>query len=148
MLTAQSANPHVALRPFIYWYVQRETLSKNGEVVESVFPCAGAMLEFQFAAVYEIRACGTEQLRQSWSCFSGRSGCIACLGCRSHLWREPGRKDARQIPHWDEVFLSRSPEPSICEIWLQRSSASGQNKRSNMTPGSETTRHRSMTIRF
>ena len=109
MLTAQSANPDVALRPFIHWYVQRETLSKNGEIVEPVFPRAGAMLEFQFATFYEVRAYGTEQLRPSWattvigpidsrsggsfceimcsrwSCFSGRSACIACLGCRSHL---------------------------------------------------------------
>jgi AraC-like DNA-binding protein len=67
MLTAQSANPDVALRPFIHWYVQRETLSKNAEIVEPVFPRAGAMLEFQFAAVYEVREYGTEQLRPSWA---------------------------------------------------------------------------------
>ena len=41
MLTAQSANPDVALRPFIHWYVQRETLSKNGEIVEPVFRAQG-----------------------------------------------------------------------------------------------------------
>jgi hypothetical protein len=67
MLTAKSANPDVALRPFIHCYVQRETLSRNGEIVEPVFPRAGAMLEFQFAAAYEVRAYGTEQLRQSWA---------------------------------------------------------------------------------
>jgi AraC-like DNA-binding protein len=67
MLTAQSANPDIALRPFIHWYVQRETLSKNGEIVEPVFPRAGAMLEFQFAAFYDVRAYGTEQPRPSWA---------------------------------------------------------------------------------
>jgi AraC-like DNA-binding protein len=67
MLSAKSANPDVALQPFIHCYVQRETLSRNGEMVEPVFPRSGAMLEFQFAAAYEVRAYGTEQLRQSWA---------------------------------------------------------------------------------
>ena len=67
MLIAQSANPDLALRPFIHRYVQRETLSKSGEIVEPVFPRAGAMLEFQFAALYEVREYGTEQLRPSWA---------------------------------------------------------------------------------
>jgi AraC-like DNA-binding protein len=67
MLITQSANPDAALRPFVHCYVQRETLSKNGEIVEPVFPRAGAMLEFQFAAVYEVKEYGTEQLRPSWA---------------------------------------------------------------------------------
>lgn len=67
MLTAQSSNPDVALRPFIHCYVQRETTSKSDEIVEPVLPRAGAMLEFQFAAFYEVRAYGTEQNRASWA---------------------------------------------------------------------------------
>ena len=67
MLTAQSARPDVVLQPFIHWYVQRETVSKGGEIVEPVFPRAGAMLEFQFASVYEVKAYGTEMLRPSWA---------------------------------------------------------------------------------
>ncbi len=67
MLTAQSAVPNIVLQPFIHWYVQRETASNHGEMVEPVFPRAGAMLEFQFAAAYEVRAYGTEQLVPSWA---------------------------------------------------------------------------------
>ena len=67
MLTTQSARPDAVLRPFVQWYVQRETVSKAGEVVEPVFPRAGTMLIFQFAARYEIKEYETEQLRRSWA---------------------------------------------------------------------------------
>ena len=67
MLTAQSAMPDIVLQPFVQWYVQRKTSSNDGEIVEPVFPRAGAMLEFQFAAVYDVKAYGTEQLRPSWA---------------------------------------------------------------------------------
>ncbi len=67
MLTTQSATPDAVLRPFVQWYVQRETVSKTGEVVEPVFPRAGTMLIFQFAANYEIKEYETEQLRRSWA---------------------------------------------------------------------------------
>ena len=67
MLTTQSATPAAVLRPFVHWYVQRETVSKAGEVVEPVFPRAGTMLIFQFAAPYEIKEYETEQLRRSWA---------------------------------------------------------------------------------
>ena len=65
MLTTQSATPDAALRPFIQWYVQRN--SKVGEVVEPVFPRAGTMLIFQFAAPYEVKEYETEQLRRTWA---------------------------------------------------------------------------------
>ena len=67
MLTTRSATPAAALRPFVHWYVQRETVSKSGQVVEPVFPRAGTMLIFQFAAPYEIKEYETEQLRRSWA---------------------------------------------------------------------------------
>ncbi len=67
MLTAQSATPDPVLRPYVQWYLQRETLPKAGEVVEPVFPRAGTMLIFQFAESYEIREYETEQLRRSWA---------------------------------------------------------------------------------
>jgi len=67
MLTTQSATPDAVLRPFVQWYVQRETVSKAGEVVEPVFPRAGTMLIFQFAAIYEVQEYETEQLRRSWA---------------------------------------------------------------------------------
>ncbi len=65
MLTTQSAMPDAVLRPFIQCYVER--VSKAGEVVEPVFPRAGTMLIFQFAAQYEIKEYGTEQRRPSWA---------------------------------------------------------------------------------
>ena len=67
MLTTQSARPDAVLRPFVQWYVQRETVSKAGEIVEPVFPRAGTMLIFQFAARYEVKEYETEQLRPSWA---------------------------------------------------------------------------------
>ncbi len=67
MLTTQSAAPDPVLRPFVQWYVQREMALKAGEVVEPVFPRAGAMLIFQFAAIYEVKEYETEQLRRSWA---------------------------------------------------------------------------------
>lgn len=67
MLTTQSAPPDAVLRPFVQWYVQRETVSKAGEVIEPVFPRAGTMLIFQFAAIYEVKEYETEQLRRSWA---------------------------------------------------------------------------------
>ena len=71
--------PDVVLQPFIHWYVQRETVSKDGEIVEPVFPRAGAMLEFQFASVYEVKAYGTEMLpllgRQQLSDRLTHAGC-------------------------------------------------------------------------
>jgi AraC-like DNA-binding protein len=67
MLMAESTIPDVVLQPFIHWYVQRETLSNDKEIVEPVFPRAGPMLEFQFAAVYDVKAYGTELLRPSWA---------------------------------------------------------------------------------
>ena len=66
MLTTQSATPDAVLRPFVQWYVQRETVSKAGEVVEPVLPRAGTMPIFQFAAIYEVKEYETEQLRRSW----------------------------------------------------------------------------------
>ena len=65
MLTTQSAVPNEVLRPFIQWYVQRN--SKVGEVVEPVFPRAGTMLIFQFATTYEVKEYGTDQLRRTWA---------------------------------------------------------------------------------
>jgi hypothetical protein len=41
MLMAESTIPDVVLQPFIHWYVQRETLSNDKEIVEPVFPRAG-----------------------------------------------------------------------------------------------------------
>lgn len=67
MLTTQSAKPDALLQPFVQWYLQRETVLKAGEVVEPVFPRAGTMLIFQFAARYEVREYETEQLRPSWA---------------------------------------------------------------------------------
>ena len=67
MLTTQSATPEAVLQPFVQWYLQRETVSKAGEVVEPVFPRAGTMLIFQFAESYEIKEYETEQLRRSWA---------------------------------------------------------------------------------
>ena len=67
MLTARSAAPSVALRPFVQDYVQRETAANCGEIIEPVLPRSGAMLEFQFASVYDVKALGTQQLRPSWA---------------------------------------------------------------------------------
>ncbi len=67
MLTTQSAAPSAVLRPFVQWYVQREMVSKAGEVVEPVFPRVGTMLIFQFATIYDVKEYGTEQLRRSWA---------------------------------------------------------------------------------
>lgn len=67
MLTAEGVNPNVLLQPFIDCYVQRETAAKDAVITEPVIPRAGTMLEFQFAAVYEIKAYKTEQLRPSWA---------------------------------------------------------------------------------
>lgn len=67
MLTAQSMVPDSVLQPFIYCYVQRETCSSDGEIVEPVIPRSGTMLEFQFATAYEVRAYETEELRASWA---------------------------------------------------------------------------------
>jgi AraC-like DNA-binding protein len=64
MLTTQSALPDAVLRPFVQCYVER--FSKAGEVIEPVFPRAGTMLIFQFAAIYEVKEYGTERLRRSW----------------------------------------------------------------------------------
>ena len=65
MLTTQSATPDAILQPFVQCYVQR--VSKTGEVIEPVFPRAGTMLIFQFAAVYEVKEYETEQRRRSWA---------------------------------------------------------------------------------
>ena len=67
MLRAQSAAPHEALQPFIHCYVQRETAANDEEIIEPVLPRAGAMLEFQFASIYDVKAFGTEQRRPSWA---------------------------------------------------------------------------------
>ncbi len=67
MLITQSATPDAVLRPFVQWYLQRETVSKAGEVVEPVFPRAGTMLIFQFAAAYEVKEYETDQLRRAWA---------------------------------------------------------------------------------
>jgi AraC-like DNA-binding protein len=67
MLTAQSAAPGTLLQPFIHCYVQRETAADDVEIVEPVLPRAGAMLEFQFDSVYDVKALGTETLRPSWA---------------------------------------------------------------------------------
>jgi AraC-like DNA-binding protein len=67
MLTSQSATPDAVLRPFVQWYVQRETAWEVEEVVEPVFPRAGAMLIFQFAATYDVKEYETEQLRRVWA---------------------------------------------------------------------------------
>ncbi len=66
MLTTKSATPNAVLRPFVQWYVQRDTVSNAGEVVEPVFPRAGTMLIFQFAPPYDIKEYETEQHRRSW----------------------------------------------------------------------------------
>ncbi len=65
MLTTQSATPDPVLQPFIHCYVQR--VSEAGEVIEPVFPRAGTMLIFQFAALYEVKEYETEQCRPSWA---------------------------------------------------------------------------------
>ena len=65
MLTTQRALPDAALQPFVYCYVQR--VSKAGEVIEPVFPRAGTMLIFQFAAIYAVKEYETEQCRRSWA---------------------------------------------------------------------------------
>ena len=65
MLTTQSAMPDAVLQPFVQCYVQR--MSKAGEVIEPVFPRAGTMLIFQFAAIYEVKEYETEQRRRSWA---------------------------------------------------------------------------------
>ena len=67
MLTAQGAAPSTILQPFIQWYVQRETAANDLKIVEPVLPRAGAMLEFQFDSIYEVKALGTEQSRPSWA---------------------------------------------------------------------------------
>ena len=67
MLTAQSAAPSTLLQPFIQWYVQRETASNDAEFIEPVLPRAGAMLEFQFDSIYDVKALGTDTLRPSWA---------------------------------------------------------------------------------
>ena len=65
MLTTQSAMPDAVLQPFVHCYVLR--VSSTGEVIEPVFPRAGTMLIFQFAAVYEVKEYETEQRRRSWA---------------------------------------------------------------------------------
>ena len=65
MLTTQSAVPDAVLQPFVQRYVQRT--SRAGEVIEPVFPRAGTMLIFQYAAIYEVKEYGTEQGRRSWA---------------------------------------------------------------------------------
>ncbi len=67
MLTTQSATPDAVLRPFIQWYLQRETVSTAGEVIEPVLPRAGSALIFQFAAIYEVKEYETEKLRGCWT---------------------------------------------------------------------------------
>ena len=67
MLTAQSAAPSTVLQPFIQWYVERETASNDSEFIEPVLPRAGAMLEFQFDSIYDVKALGTDILRPSWA---------------------------------------------------------------------------------
>ena len=67
MLTAQKAAPSPALQPFVQCYVQRETAANCSEIVEPVLPRGGAMLEFQFDSVYDVKALGTERLRPSWA---------------------------------------------------------------------------------
>ena len=65
MLTVKDATPEAVLRPFVQWYLQRESVSMTGEVIEPVFPRTGTMLIFQFAESYEIKEYETEQLRRS-----------------------------------------------------------------------------------
>jgi AraC-like DNA-binding protein len=67
MLTAQSVAPSTVLQPFIHWYVQRETAPNDAAIIEPVLPRAGAMLEFQFDSVYDVKAIGTDTLRPSWA---------------------------------------------------------------------------------
>jgi AraC-like DNA-binding protein len=67
MLKLQSALPDPVLQPFVQWYFQRETVLKDGELVEPVLPRAGTMLEFQFAAVYEVKELRSEQPRRSFA---------------------------------------------------------------------------------
>jgi len=67
MLTTQIAGPAAVLRPFVQWYVQRETVPKTAPVIEPVFPRAGTMLIFQFTDIYEVKEYGTEQHRPSWA---------------------------------------------------------------------------------
>lgn len=67
MLKVESAVPDPVLRPFVQWYFQRETVLKDGELVEPVLPRAGTMLEFQFAAVYEVKELGSEHPRRSFA---------------------------------------------------------------------------------
>ena len=67
MLTARSAAPSPVLQPFIHWYVQRETASNDAAIIEPVLPRSGAMLEFQFDSVYDVKALGTDALRPSWA---------------------------------------------------------------------------------
>ena len=66
MVTVQTATPDVLLQPFVDGYVQRDLVPGDREFTEPVVPRAGTMLEFQFAAMYEVKAYGTDLLRPSW----------------------------------------------------------------------------------
>ena len=67
MLKVQSARPEPLLRPFVQWYVQRETIPGAGTTIEPVFPHTGAMLVFQFEDIYQVQECATRQFRRSWA---------------------------------------------------------------------------------
>jgi AraC-like DNA-binding protein len=47
--------------------VQRETAADDVEIIEPVLPRTGAMLEFQFDSVYDVKALGTDTRRPSWA---------------------------------------------------------------------------------
>ncbi|GJG89762.1 putative AraC-family regulatory protein [Gemmatimonadetes bacterium T265] len=65
-MTVQTAAPDVLLRPFLDGYVQRDLVPGDRAVPEPVVPRAGTMLEFQFAAPYDVTAYGTGLLRPAW----------------------------------------------------------------------------------
>ena len=66
MLAVQSASPHIALRPYIRAYVQREAELGCLELVEPVVARLGVMLEFEFAGSYEVRNYGSVIGPQGW----------------------------------------------------------------------------------
>ena len=65
MLNVRAAPPHVALRPFIKAYVQREARPGASQLVEPVVARLGVMLEFEFAGSYEVRNYGTERVEEA-----------------------------------------------------------------------------------
>lgn len=60
----EAASGPAAIRPVVFAACHGP---EDREVIEPVFPRAGTMLIFQFAAIYEVQEYETEQLRRSWA---------------------------------------------------------------------------------